>query len=228
LILEQNLKKVLDKINNAKNKSNWGQQVELIAATKTRNISTIKELYNLGVKTIGENRIQEAEKKFLEFPGFENIKKRFIGHLQSNKTNKCLKLFDSIDGIDSLKLAKKVNKALSNKHQNIECLIEINTSGEPQKQGFQPQITDDLISCFELSSLKIVGLMTVGPNTKNISTKKSAFVLLRKLKNQINNELGLQIITELSMGMTSDYELAIQEGSTMVRIGTALFGSRNY
>ena len=228
MILEQNLKKVLDKINNAKNKSNWGQQVELIAATKTRNISTIKELYNLGVKTIGENRIQEAEKKFLEFPGFENIKKRFIGHLQSNKTNKCLKLFDSIDGIDSLKLAKKVNKALSNKHQNIECLIQINTSGEPQKQGFQPQITDDLISCFELSSLKIVGLMTVGPNTKNISTKKSAFVLLRKLKNQINNELGLHIITELSMGMTSDYELAIQEGSTMVRIGTALFGSRNY
>ena len=228
MILEQNLKKVLDKINTAKNKSNWGQQVELIAATKTRDISTIEELYHLGVKTIGENRIQEAERKFLDFAGFEKIKKRFIGHLQSNKVNKCLKLFDTVDSIDTLKLAKKINNALKKNRDKKECLIEINTSKEPQKHGFQPHITDDLISCFELSSLNIVGLMTVGPNTKNTSTKQRAFVLLRKLKNQINNELGLQAIVELSMGMTNDYELAIQEGSTMVRVGTGLFGARNY
>ena len=228
MILEQNLKKVLDKINTAKNKSNWGQQVELIAATKTRDISTIEELYHLGIKTIGENRIQEAESKFLDFPGFEKIKKRFIGHLQSNKVNKCLKFFDTIDSIDTLKLAKKVNNALKKNSEKKECLIEINTSKEPQKHGFQPQITDDLISCFELNGLNIVGLMTVGPNTKNISTKQSAFALLRKLKNQINNELGLQVITDLSMGMTNDYELAIQEGSTMVRVGTGLFGARSY
>ena len=228
MILEQNLKKVLDKINTAKNKSKWGQQVELIAATKTRDITTIEELCHLGVKTIGENRIQEAESKFLDFPGFEKTKKRFIGHLQSNKVNKCLKLFDTIDSIDTLKIAKKVNNALKKNSDKKECLIEINTSKEPQKHGFQPQITDDLISCFKLSSLNVVGLMTVGPNTKNTSTKQNAFVLLRKLKNQINNELGLQVITELSMGMTNDYELAIQEGSTMVRVGTGLFGARNY
>ena len=228
MILEQNLKKVLDKIETAKNKSTWGQQVELIAATKTRSILKIEELYHLGVKTIGENRVQEAESKFLQFPGFESIKKRFIGHLQSNKANKCINLFDTIDSIDSLKLAKKLNKSLNKNGEKIECLIEINTSGEPQKHGFQPQITDDLISCFELSGLNIVGLMTVGPNTKNISTKRGAFILLRKLKNQINNELGSQVIEELSMGMTNDYELAIQEGSTMVRVGTGLFGARNY
>jgi len=228
LTLEQNLKIVLDKIEHSKSKSPWGQQVELIAATKTRDILTIEELYHLGIKTIGENRIQEAEKKFTEFPGFENIKKRFIGHLQSNKVNRCLKLFDSIDSIDTIKLAKKTNKALQEVKKKVECLIEINTSGEQQKHGFQPEITNDLISCFELTQLNIVGLMTVGPNTDNELSKRGAFILLRELKNNINNELGFQVLKELSMGMTNDYELAIQEGSTMVRVGTGLFGTRNY
>tara|TARA_B100001142_G_C14223999_1_gene612714 strand:- start:185 stop:874 length:690 start_codon:yes stop_codon:yes gene_type:complete len=228
LTLEQNLKIVLDKIGQSKSKSVWGQQVELIAATKTRNILTIEELYHLGIKTIGENRIQEAEKKFLGFPGFENIKKRFIGHLQSNKTKKCLKLFDSIDSIDTIKLAKKINNTLQETKKKVECLIEINTSGEPQKHGFQPQITSELISCFDLKQLNVVGLMTVGPNTNSERSKRGAFILLRELKNKINNELGFQAIKELSMGMTNDYELAIQEGSTMVRVGTGLFGARNY
>ena len=228
MTLEQNLKTVLDKIETAKHKSIWGQQVDLIAATKTQGISKIEDLYHLGVKTIGENRVQEAEGKFSPFPGFEKIKKRFIGHLQSNKVNKCLKLFDSIDSIDSLRLAKKLNNALYKSSNKIECLIEINTSGEPQKHGFQPQITNDIISCFELNQLNIVGLMTVGPNTRDETIKQSAFTLLRKLKDQINNELGFQVIIELSMGMTNDYELAIQEGSTMVRVGTGLFGARKY
>tara|TARA_Y100000741_G_scaffold348724_1_gene317128 strand:+ start:102 stop:788 length:687 start_codon:yes stop_codon:yes gene_type:complete len=228
LTLEQNLKTVLGKIETAKNKSIWGQQVDLIAATKTQGISKVEDLYHLGVKTIGENRVQEAEGKFSPFPGFEKIKKRFIGHLQSNKVNKCLKLFDSIDSIDSLRLAKKLNNALYKSRNKIECLIEINTSGEPQKHGFQPQITKDIISCFELNQLNVVGLMTVGPNTRDETIKQSAFSLLRKLKDQINNELGFQVIIELSMGMTNDYELAIQEGSTMVRVGTGLFGNRKH
>ncbi len=226
--LEKNVITVLEKIENAKKESIWEQQVELVAATKTRDILMIEELYQIGVKTIGENRIQEAEKKFIELPSFKNIKKRFIGHLQTNKTNKCLKLFDSIDSVDSLKLAKKINNALINDDRKIECLIEINTSGEPQKHGFQPTITDDLISCFNLINLNIVGLMTVGPNTDNEELKRGSFVLLRNLKSRINSELGFKAIKELSMGMTNDYELAIKEGSTMVRVGTGLFGLRNY
>ena len=107
-------------------------------------------------------------------------------------------------------------------------MIEINTSGEPQKHGFQPTITDDLISCFNLINLNIVGLMTVGPNTDNEELKRGSFVLLRNLKSRINSELGFKAIKELSMGMTNDYELAIKEGSTMVRVGTGLFGLRNY
>ena len=212
--LEKNLKQVLENIESSKKKSSWGQSVELIAATKTREISTIEECYQLGIKTIGENRVQESEEKFSYFPGFEKIKKRFIGHLQTNKVNKCLNIFDTIDSVDSLKLANKVNKS--------------SKSSEPQKNGFSPKITDELISCFRLTDLNIVGLMTVGPNTNNENNLRSSFILLRELKHQINKELGSIVLTELSMGMTNDYEIAIQEGSTMVRVGTALFGTRNY
>ena len=225
--LENNLKQVLEKIEASKKKSNQGQKVELVAATKTREISIIEECYHLGIKTIGENRIQEFEKKFSYFPGFEKIKKRFIGHLQTNKVNKCLNLFDTIDSVDSFKLATKINKGSKKINKKTECLIEVNTSGESQKNGFSPKITDELISCFKLTGLNIVGLMTIGPNTNNESDLRSSFILLRKLKHQINNELGSLLLTDLSMGMTSDYEVAIQEGSTMVRVGTGLFGDRN-
>ncbi len=226
--LENNLKQVLKKIEASKKKSNQGQKVELVAATKTREISIIEECYHLGIKTIGENRIQEAEKKFSYFPGFEKIKKRFIGHLQTNKVNKCLNLFDTIDSVDSFKLATKINNGSKKINKKTECLIEVNTSGESKKNGFSPKITDELISCFRLKELNIVGLMTIGPNTNNENNLRSAFILLRELKHQINNELGSIVLTELSMGMTNDYEIAIQEGSTMVRVGTGLFGPRNY
>ena len=226
--LEKNLKQVLENIASSKKKSSWGQSVELIAATKTREISTIEECYQLGIKTIGENRVQESEEKFSYFPGFEKIKKRFIGHLQTNKVNKCLNIFDTVDSVDSLKLANKVNKSSKKINKKTECLIEVNTSSEPQKNGFSPKITDELISCFRLTDINIVGLMTVGPNTNNENNLRSAFILLRELKHQINKELGSTVLTELSMGMTNDYEIAIQEGSTMVRVGTALFGARNY
>ena len=202
--------------------------MELVAATKTREISTIEECYQLGIKTIGENRVQEAEEKFSYFPGFEKIKKRFIGHLQTNKVNKCLNLFDTIDSVDSFKLATKINNSSKKINKKTECLIEINTSGESQKNGFSPKITDELISCFRLTDLNIVGLMTIGPNTNNENKLRSSFILLKELKHQINKELGSTVLTELSMGMTNDYEIAIQEGSTMVRGGTALFGARNY
>ena len=226
--LEKNLKQVLENIASSKKKSSWGQNVDQIASTKTREISTIEECCQLGIKTIGENRVQEAEEKFSYFPGFEKIKKRFIGHLQTNKVNKCLNIFDTVDSVDSLKLANKVNNSSKNINKKTECLIEVNTSSEPQKNGFSPKITDELISCFRLTDLNIVGLMTVGPNTNNENNLRSSFILLRELKHQINKELGSTVLTELSMGMINDYEIAIQEGSTMVRVGTALFGARNY
>ena len=224
--LENKIKEVLEKIETARKSSPFNQKVDLIAATKTRDISQIQNCYKLGILNIGENRIQEAEKKFVEFPGFNQLKKRFIGHLQTNKVNKCLHLFDTIDSVDSIKLAKKINSSSTEK--KTECLIEINTSKEPQKHGFSPTVSEDLISCFSLKNLEIVGLMTIGPYTQEEKKIRKSFKLLRKLKEDINNELGEYKIKELSMGMSGDFEIGVQEGSTMVRVGTAIFGARNY
>ncbi len=225
MTLEENLKRIIEKIETAKNNHGLKQHVEIVAATKTREISIIQECYKLGITTIGENRIQEAEEKFFHFPGFEKIKKRFIGHLQTNKAKKCLNMFDTIDSIDTIKLAKKLNSA-PKKNKKAECLLEINTSKEPQKHGFPPKLTKDLVSCFNLPELNIVGLMTIGPNTTNEKQIRNSFSDLRKLKDIINKETGLNSVIELSMGMTNDYEIGVQEGATMVRLGTGLFGKR--
>ena len=161
MALDQNVRLVFDRISSAKKRSAYNQDVELIAATKTRDILQIQTCYELGISSIGENRIQEAEKKLKELPSFNSIKKRFIGHLQTNKVNKCLRLFDTIDSVDTLKLAKKINS--SSQRPKTECLIEINTSGELQKKGFKPTLSKELIACFSLENLDIVGLMTIGP-----------------------------------------------------------------
>ena len=134
-------------------------------------------------------------------------------------------MFDTIDSIDTIKLAKKLNLA-PKKNKKAECLLEINTSKEPQKHGFPPKLTKDLVSCFNLPELNIVGLMTIGPNTTNEKQIRNSFSDLRKLKDIINKETGLNSVIELSMGMTNDYEIGVQEGATMVRLGTGLFGKR--
>ena len=224
--LEDNLKLVKKNIETAKERAGRTNHVEIIAATKTRDPSIIKKCFDLGITTIGENRIQEAEKKFSGFLGFERIKKRFIGHLQKNKVNKCLGLFDAIDSVDSYRLAKKIDTSSKNIGTISECLLEINTSNEPQKWGFPPQVSEDILSCFQLNNIKIVGLMTIGPNTKNQKDIRKSFVLLRGLQNKINKEVGENRLTHLSMGMTGDYEIGVEEGSTMIRVGTGLFGQR--
>jgi len=228
LSLEQNLKNVLNKIKKEKEKSSFKQDVQLIAVTKTRPISIIKECCNLGVRNIGENRVQEAAEKFIHFDDFEKTKKRFIGHLQTNKVNKCLNLFDTIDSVDSYRLASKIDTSARNKNIKIECLLEINTSGEKQKHGFKPEINKELLSCFDLKNLNITGLMTVGPNTQDKNKIRKSFSLLREIKESINENISTNILTELSMGMSGDYDVGIQEGSTMVRVGTGLFGKREY
>ena len=226
--LEQNLKDVLNKIKKEKEKSSFKQEVQLIAVTKTRSISIIKECYNLGLRNIGENRVQEAAEKFIHFDGFEKTKKRFIGHLQTNKVNKCLNLFDTIDSVDSYRLASKIDTSARNKNIKIECLLEINTSGEKQKHGFKPETNKELLSCFDLKNLNIAGLMTVGPNTQDKNKIRKSFSLLREIKESINKNISTNVLTELSMGMSGDYDIGIQEGSTMVRVGTGLFGKREY
>ena len=214
------------KIEFAQKKSRYKNSVKVIAVTKTHPFSFIEKSYNSNICSIGENKVQEAEKKFKSFEKMPKIERRFIGHLQSNKVRKCLSLFDTIDTIDSVKLAKKVSNIAKETNKNLTGLIEINTSGENQKKGFLPKDIDDIQRCLNLPSLKIVGLMTIGPNTKNINKVRCAFKNLRELKDFINIKNKNKNLTELSMGMSGDYEVAIEEGSTMIRLGTALFGVR--
>ena len=224
--LGEKLISINKKIEMAQSKSVYKNSVKVIAVTKTHPFSFIEESYKSNIYSIGENKVQEAEKKFDSFEKMPKIERRFIGHLQSNKVRRCLSLFDTVDTIDSVKLAKKLSNFSKELNRETEGLIEINTSGEGQKKGFLPTQLDDIQSCLNLPNLKVVGLMTIGPNTRNIKRVRGAFKELRELKDLINSKNRSKSLSELSMGMSGDYEVAIEEGSTMIRLGTVLFGVR--
>tara|TARA_Y100000816_G_scaffold190055_1_gene138456 strand:- start:767 stop:1318 length:552 start_codon:yes stop_codon:yes gene_type:complete len=180
----------------------------------------------LGLRSIGENRVKEAIEKFQSFEKMPKIKKRFIGHLQSNKVKKCVGSFDTIDSIHSIKILKKVSKECERTKKPIEILLEVNTSKEKQKKGFQPDNLQEIASCFDVPNVNIMGLMTMAPYTKNEKVIRTSFSLLRDIKEKVNKTLGKKRIKQLSMGMSNDFEIAIEEGSTQIRLGTVLFGSR--
>ena len=202
--------------------------LSLNAKYKKQNIKLIESCIRHGITHIGENRVQEAESKLVPLK-HKNIRftKRMIGHLQSNKINKALTFFNTIDSIDRVSLGKKIALKTEKNNQNIETLIEINTSGEENKFGFILEDDQSILECIEIKNLNVRGLMTIGPNTKDIKKTQNAFKSLRKIKDNLNSQLppNKQLV-ELSMGMSGDYETEIKEGSTMIRLGTALFGKR--
>ena len=209
----------------AQEKSGTQSPVEIVGVTKTHPFSFIEESYRAGLRSIGENRVQEANVKFESFEKMPKLNKRFIGHLQSNKVKKCVELFDSIDSIDSIKTLRKVGRYSKELEKDISILIEINTSGESQKHGFIPSQKEEILECFLEQELDIEGLMTVGPMTTNKNKVRKSFCLLRETKEWIESE-GKIKLKHLSMGMSGDYEIAVEEGSTMVRLGSTLYGSR--
>ena len=180
----------------------------------------------MGLRSIGENRVKEAIEKFQSFEKTPNLKKRFIGHLQSNKVKKCVGAFDTIDSIHSLKILKKVSRECERTRKDMEILLEVKTSKEKQKKGFQPDNLQEIVTCIKVPNVNIVGLMTMAPYTKDEKTIRKSFSLLRDIKEEINKMLGENRIKHLSMGMSNDFEIAIEEGSTQIRLGTVLFGSR--
>ena len=219
---------IREKIIKAQRRGGFNHPVLIVAATKTHPPQLIEKAYKSGLRCIGENRVQEAEEKFSLLPNLPGLEKRMIGHLQSNKINKAISLFDSIDSINSLSLAEKLNVRANSRGKTVSILLEINTSGEETKSGFDPQNDEEMLACFELSNIKIKGLMTVGPFVEDQKEKRQAFSLLRKLKEGANSQIpnGYPKMKELSMGMSGDFEIAMEEGGTMVRLGTALFGPR--
>ena len=225
--LKDTIKSIRSKIESAQKRGGFSHPVQLIAVTKTHPFSLIQECYDAGITAIGENKIQEASQKFESFENMQDITRRFIGHLQSNKVNKCLKMFDTIDSVDSLKLAKRISNAALSLKKTVPVLLEINTSGETQKHGFLPNQLDEIIECFNETNIKIEGLMTVGPKTTEEKKTRDSFIQLRKMRDSISQLLNQPNLRELSMGMSGDYEIAVEEGSTMIRLGTALFGKRS-
>ena len=224
--LKNTIETIQHKIESAQKRGGYNHPVQLIAVTKTHPFSLIQKCYEAGIEAIGENRAQEATQKFESFELMPGLIKRFIGHLQTNKINNCLELFDTIDSVDSIRLAQKISTRAKALNKNPPILLEVNTSGEAQKHGFTLQQRNEMLFCLEEPNIRITGLMTVGPRTTNKKQIRKAFVALRNLRDSINQELGNAALKDLSMGMSGDYEIAAEEGSTMVRIGTALFGKR--
>ena len=226
MTIADNLRDIRAHIESAKTRRGTNQAVKIIAVTKTHPFSIINTCYNNGIRSIGENRVQEAIKKFQNLSGVPSLIKRFIGHLQTNKVNKCLDCFDAIDSVDSVRLAKKISDRAKYLNRTIQILLEVNTTNEEQKNGFLPEQIGEMLYCSTLSGINIEGLMTVGPLTKNKKDIRRSFRLLRKTKEDLNSKLNKKKINELSMGMSNDFQIAVEEGSTMIRIGTALFGKR--
>ena len=223
------VQEVRENIQKALQASNRKNRVTLVAATKTQDIKLVKECIVNGIVNIGENRVQEAHEKLSQLQtNTSQCVKRMIGHLQSNKINKALSIFDTIDSIDTLSLAKKISAKVENKDQNIQTLLEINTSREQNKFGFSPEDNEGMLETIELTNINVRGLMALGPNTNNATEIERSFSRLRKIKEKLNKQLPKELqLTELSMGMSGDYEIAIRQGSTMVRLGSALFGNRS-
>ena len=201
-----------------------------MAVSKTRSLDEVKQAIEAGQTVFGENTVQDALSK-IPFLREKDAEWHFIGHLQSKKTNQIPGNFDWIHSVDSLKLARKLSNAMtkSTASSNLNCLIQVNVSGEKSKSGINSAevlpFIDELLK-LELPCLNWRGLMTIGVQGDDSQTR-AAFRRLKQLLFQCQQEFGLRHFDQLSMGMSNDYPTAIEEGSTMVRVGTAIFGHRN-
>ena len=228
--LADNLSAVHQKIQDCAKKAGRDvNEIQLIAVSKTRSLDEVKIIASLGQNCFAENTIQDAMDKVPYF-NHKGVEWHFIGHLQSKKAGKIPGYFQWIHSVDSIKLAKKLSSAMLNKTKNsaLNCLIQVNVSTETSRFGLKPDelnpFLQDLLK-LQLPCLKWRGLMTIGVKDDEQQTRKT-FVRLRELQQACKAEFGLENFDQLSMGMSGDYCLAIEEGATMIRVGTSIFGQR--
>ena len=202
--------------------------VRLIAISKTHPATVIKQLCQLGATDFGENRVQEAEGKIAEI-GREKVRWHLVGHLQANKARRAVNLFDVIHSLDTLDLAQRLDRLCAEEgRQSLPVLIQVDLGHEETKSGIdESELTHMVESLGPLTRVKLIGLMTLPPFFDDPEQSRPFFRRLRELRDELNQR-GVfgERIGELSMGMTHDFEVAIEEGATMVRIGTAIFGER--
>lgn len=202
------------------------KNVTLVAVSKTKPVSDILELYNLGQRDFGENYVQELLEKERQLP--KDIRWHFIGHLQSNKVKQIISFVHLIHGVDSLKLLKEINKQSEKINKITNCLLQVYIAQEETKFGLDEEELNEIIRQLNNSVMKkinVVGLMGMASFTNNENQIRKEFQYLKSLQAKLST-VNLQLST-LSMGMTADYKIAIEEGSTMIRVGSLIFGSRN-
>jgi hypothetical protein len=223
--LADNLEKVQQRIRAACDRADREpNSVTLLAVSKTHPPETIKAAADCGQIFFGENKVQEAKAKIPLCPG--KLRWHFIGHLQSNKCRDAVELFEMIQSVDSLTLAQEINRRAEQAAKRMPVLMEVNVAGEASKFGYQPErLLVELKEINLLPRLEIRGLMTVPPWSPEAEESRPHFRRLRELKQRAEQVLGAPL-PHLSMGMSGDFEMAIEEGATIVRVGTALFGPR--
>ncbi len=203
-------------------------EITLVAVSKTKPVEMVKIAYNLGVTDFGENRVQDALPKIAEFHP-AGLHWHMIGHVQSNKVSKIVGQFDSIQSVDSLHLAQLLNRHAEELSIRLPVLLQVNVSGEESKEGMAlvdaPEMARQIVA---LPHLEVQGLMTIAPLVKDAEEVRPVFRELRTLRDRLRDELPQCAWQQLSMGMTDDYLVAIEEGATIVRIGRAIFGERVY
>lgn len=218
--IAENIQKIEDEI---------APDAKLIAVTKTKPIEMLMEAYNAGFKRYGENKVQEMEMKHEQMP--KDIEWHLIGHLQTNKVKYIAPFVAMIHSVDSFKLLQEINKQAAKNNRVIDCLLQLFIAQEETKFGLSEEEAKELLTSDafkELKNVRIVGLMGMASNTDNEAQIRKEFKSLKKFFDELNSSLCTQnsTLTELSMGMSSDYLIAVEEGSTLVRVGSAIFGSR--
>ncbi len=195
-----------------------------MAVSKTHPAESVRAAHQAGQNLFGESRVQEARAKIPELPS--SLEWHFIGHLQKNKIRHALPLFDLFHSVDSLALAQDIHRIADELGSHPRVLLEVNVSGEGSKFGFRPEtLRAEIEKLLALPRLTIEGLMTIPPLAQETESSRKFFVKLRELRDTLQADFHLQL-PELSMGMTNDYPVAVEEGATMVRVGTAIFGER--
>lgn len=227
-MVTENYKEVQSFVKESEEKSSYGQHVTLIAVSKTKPSSDIKALYDIGVRDFGENKVQELCDKYDELP--KDIKWHLIGHLQTNKVKYIVDKVALIHSVDSIHLAQQIEHECEKKNVDVNILVQVNVAKEDTKFGLMAEDVMSMIeSISKLPHIHIKGLMTIAPFVEDAEENRQVFADLKKLSVDIKNKNIDNVSMDiLSMGMSGDYRVAIEEGSTMVRVGTSIFGERNY
>ena len=224
--IAENLERVREQIASAAAKSGRSaDDIQLVAITKTHSAEKVREAIEAGQTLFGESRVQEARAKIPELPS--NISWHFVGHLQKNKVRQALPLFGMIHSIDSLALAEDVNRIAEEVGLYPPVLLEVNVAGEGSKFGFAPdQLRGQMDALLALARISIEGLMCIPPLAVESENSREFFVQVRELRDSLEKEFSVNL-PQLSMGMTQDFPIGIEEGATLVRVGTAIFGERS-